>query len=223
MIAAGREPVAVSFLDAPPTNVQKFDGSEPSGCSFWRLAAAGRTFYTVPENHFNGAVGAYTHNIALSPEREKETEQALQMMFDLGYLQPQEVPQIPRLPKPPQAILYSPLGDAASLPDVVLFAMKPAAAMLLQEAANRAGIGLGVPALGRPTCMALPAALQHGAITSLGCIGNRVYTGLADDEFYVVVRGLGLLGIADALATIASANAALRDYAQDRRFLLSTV
>jgi len=27
---------------------------------------------------------AYTHNIALSPEREKETEQTLKMMFDLG-------------------------------------------------------------------------------------------------------------------------------------------
>jgi NADPH:quinone reductase-like Zn-dependent oxidoreductase len=41
------------------------------------LAADGGVFYTVPENHFNCAVGAYTHNIALSPERENETEQTL--------------------------------------------------------------------------------------------------------------------------------------------------
>lgn len=78
----GRRAVAVTFLDAAPENVKKFEGTEPSRCSFWRLAAAGRTFYTVPENHFNYAVGAYTHNIALSPEREKETEQTLKMMFD---------------------------------------------------------------------------------------------------------------------------------------------
>lgn len=223
VIAAGRPPVAVTFLDAPPAGVQKFDGSEPSGCSFWRLAAAGRTFYTVPENHFNCAVGAYTHNIALSPERETETEQTLKMMSDFGYVQPQEVPQIPRLPKAPKAILYSSLAEAASVPDVVLFAAKPAGAMLLNEAAQRAGVGVGAPALGRPTCMALPAALQHGAITSLGCIGNRVYTGLGNDELYVVIRGSDLLRVADALATITTANAALLAYAQDRRSQLSTV
>ena len=156
----------------------------------------------MPENHFNCAVGAYTHNIALSPEREKETEQTLKMMFDLGYVKPEEVPQIPRLAKTPKAILYSPLGEATSEPDVVLFAVKPAGAMLLQEAANRAGVGTGAPALGRPTCMALPASLQHGTITSLGCIGNRVYTGLGEDEMYVVLRGKDLPAVAEALKTI---------------------
>ena len=54
----GRRPVAVAFLDATPDGVSRFDGTEPSGCSFWRLAAAGKIFYTVPENHFNCAVGA---------------------------------------------------------------------------------------------------------------------------------------------------------------------
>jgi uncharacterized protein (DUF169 family) len=203
--------------------VAKFEGTEPSGCSFWRLAAEGRTFYTVPENHFNCAVGAYTHNIALSPEREKETEQTLKMMFDLGYVKPEEVPQIPRLAKTPKAILYSPLGEASATPDVVLFACKPAGAMLLQEAANRAGVGTGAPALGRPTCMALPASLQHGMITSLGCIGNRVYTGLAEEEMYVVVQGKDLAAIAEALKTIESANAALLDYATGRRKELAIV
>jgi uncharacterized protein (DUF169 family) len=218
---AGRRPVAVTFLDEAPTNAKKFEGTEPSGCSFWRVAAEGRTFYTVPENHFNCAVGAYTHNIALSPEREKETEQTLKMMFDLGYVKPEEVPQIPRLAKGPKAILYAPLGDAPAQPDVVLFAVKPAGAMLLQEAANRAGVGTGAPALGRPTCMALPASLQHGAITSLGCIGSRVYTGLGEDEMYVVLRGKDLPAVVEALKTIGNANAALEDYAKERRKQLS--
>lgn len=220
---AARRPVAVTFLDQPPAHVHKFEGTEPSSCSFWRLAAEGRTFYTVPDNHFNCAVGAYTHNIALSPEREKETEQTLKLMFDLGYVTPEEVPQIPRLAKPPKAILYSPLGDATAVPDVVLFAAKPAGVMLLQEAANRAGVGSGSPALGRPTCMALPASLQHGAITSLGCIGNRVYTGLSEDELYFVLRGKDLTAVAEALKTIGSANVALHDYAKGRREQLSTL
>jgi uncharacterized protein (DUF169 family) len=222
VVKTDRRPVTVTFLDAPPANVVKFEGSEPSGCSFWRLAAQGRTFYTVPENHFNCAVGAYTHNIALSPEREQETEQTLKMMFDLGYVKPEEVPQIPRLTKAPATILYAPLGDATAPPDVVLFAAKPAAAMLLQEAAGRAGVGSGTPALGRPTCMALPASLQHGTITSLGCMGNRVYTGLGEDELYVVLRGKDIASVVEALKTIGNANAALKDYAQGRREKIST-
>jgi uncharacterized protein (DUF169 family) len=218
-----RRPVAVAFLDAAPHNLQKFDGTEPSGCSFWRLAADGRVFYTVPENHFNCAVGAYTHNIALSPERANETEQTLKMLFDLGYVKPEEVPQIPRLPKAPAAIVYAPLGDAPVSPDVVLFACKPSAAMLLNEAANRAGVASGAPALGRPTCMALPASLQHGAILSLGCMGNRIYTGLGEDEMYFVLRGKDLAAIADALGVIANANQALKDYASGRRSTLATI
>jgi uncharacterized protein (DUF169 family) len=144
-------------------------------------------------------------------------------MFDLGYVKPEEVPQIPRLAKAPKAILYSPLGEATAVPDVVLFAAKPAGAMLLQEAANRAGVGSGAPALGRPTCMALPASLQHGTITSLGCIGNRVYTGLGEDEMYIVLRGKDVPAVAEALKTIGSANAALHAYAKGRREQLSTL
>ena len=64
-----RRPVAVTFLDLPPEGVPKFTGAEPAGCSFWRLAAEGRTFYTVPSDHFNCAVGSYTHNFDLPPER----------------------------------------------------------------------------------------------------------------------------------------------------------
>lgn len=219
---SGRRPVAVTFLEAEPVNVQKFEGSEPSSCSFWRLAADGRGFYTLPENHFNCAVGAYTHNIPLSADREKETEQTLRMMFELGYVTP-EVPQIPRLAREPRAILYAPLGEARATPDVVLVVCKPAGAMLLQEAAGRAGVGTGMPTLGRPTCMALPAALQHGTITSLGCIGNRVYTGLGEEEMYVVMRGKDLAAVAEALKTIGSANAALEDYAKGRRQRFSTI
>jgi uncharacterized protein (DUF169 family) len=222
-VKLAKRPVAVAFLDAAPAGVEKFHGTEPSGCSFWRLAAEGRVFYTVPENHFNCAVGAYTHNIALSPEREKETEQTLKMMFELGYVKPEEVPQIPRLSKAPAAIVYAPLGGAPVEPDAVLFACKPYAAMLLNEATNRAGVASGAPALGRPTCMALPASLQHGAILSLGCMGNRVYTGLGEDEMYFVLRGNDLSAVADALDTVTSANAALNEYASGRRQQLATI
>jgi len=99
---------------------------------------------------------------------------------------------------------------------------QPRSAMLMNEAANRAGVASGAPALGRPTCMALPVSLQHGAIFSLGCTGNRVYTGLGEDQMYFVVRGQDLEAVADALQVVSSANTALNDYASGRRQTLST-
>jgi uncharacterized protein (DUF169 family) len=217
-----RRPVAVTFLDAPPSGVEKFSGTEPSGCSFWRLAEAGRTFYTVPSDHFNCAVGSYTLNIELSPDRVNETSETLGLMFRVGYIRPQDVSQIPRLKAQPAFVLYSSLGDSPVMPSVVLFACTPMSAMLLQEAAGRAGKAAAVPALGRPTCMALPAALAYGTVASLGCVGNRTYTGLTDGELYVAVRGEDLAEVADALDVIASANAELASYAQRRREALAT-
>jgi uncharacterized protein (DUF169 family) len=222
-LSMGRRPVAISFLDAAPSGVAKFSGTEPAGCSFWRLAAAGSTFYTVPADHFNCAVGAYTHNIQLPPDRVQETEATLGLMFNLGYVRPEEVPGIPRLAKEPAAIVFAPLGDAPMPPSVVLFTCKPSASMLLNEASIRAGAASALPLLGRPSCMALPAALAHGTATSLGCIGNRVYTGLGEDEIYVVVPGAKLEAVADQLGVITAANAALEEYARGRQASLSTI
>src|ERR1700745_3350574 len=161
-----KRPGAVRFLDAPPSGVPKFEGAQPSGCSFWRIAAAGKTFYTVPSDHYNCAVGSHTHSIPLPPERAKELEQTLSFMADIGYIKMEEVPGIPQLAKMPGTVVYSPLGETPVDPDVVIFAGLAAQIMLLQEAVLRAGRTAQFPMLGRPTCMALPAALAKGGVTS---------------------------------------------------------
>lgn len=217
-----RRPVAVAFRDTPPAGVKQFTGSEPSGCSFWRLAMEGRAFYTVPADHYNCPVGSHTHNIPLPAERADELPQVLQIMTGLGYLSMSEVPGIPRLSKTPGAVVYAPLGDTPVDPDVVLFIGPPGRIMLLQEAAIRAGVATQVPLLGRPTCMALPAALGGGAVASTGCIGNRVYTGAGDDELYVAVAGKDIARVAAEAATIAAANTTLADYHRGRRTSLAT-
>ena len=43
-----RRPVAVKFQKTPPARVPNFTGTEPSGCSFWRLAASGRCDKRAP-------------------------------------------------------------------------------------------------------------------------------------------------------------------------------
>ena len=215
--------MAVKFQDAAPSGIEKFPGTEPSGCSFWRLAAAGHTFYTVPGDHYNCPIGSYTHNISLPPERAQELEQTLRLMVQIGYVKMEEVPGIPRLPKTPGAIIYSPLGDAPVTPDVILFAGPAAKIMVLNEAAHRAGAAAQIPMLGRPTCMGLPAAMAHGTIVSAGCIGNRVYTDLGDGELYAIVRETDLERVADELETVVEANAQLAQYHRSRRETLASV
>ena len=217
-----QRPVAVAFRKAPPAGVAKFTGTEPSGCSFWRVAAGGRTFYTVPSDHYNCAVGSHTHRIPLPPDRAQELDQTLGFMTGLGYLRMEEVPGIPRLAETPEAVIYAPLGDTPVDPDVVLISGRPAPLMRLLESALRAGIPTQVPVLGRPTCMALPAALERGAVASMGCIGNRVYTDLGDDELYVAVPGRDLAKLAHETETVAAANAALSDYHRERRQALAS-
>jgi uncharacterized protein (DUF169 family) len=199
------------MLDDPPAGVARLQGTQPSGCSFWKLAADGAAFYTEPEQHYNCPVGSYTHNIPLPVDREQELPQVLDMMTSLGYLKMEEVPGIPRLPRTPAVIAYAPLGDTSVDPDVVIIAGRPGGLMLLHEAASRAGISVQ-PLFGRPTCMAIPAAMTGSLASSLGCVGNRVYTDLPDDEFYSVVSGHDLPAIVAGLATIASANAALATF-----------
>ena len=216
-----RRPVAVAFLDAPPAGVPRLPGAQPSGCTFWSLAAQGRTFYTAPEDHYNCPIGSYTHHIPLPKDREHELSDTLSLMTDLGYLRMAEVPAVPRLAKTPAATLYSPLGNTPVAPDAVIVAGTPGGLMLLHEAATRTGVTF-TSLLGRPTCMAIPAAVSSGMASSLGCVGNRIYTALGDEEFYSVVRPDKLEAIASEMATIIAANVMLTQYHRERRSTIAT-
>ena len=220
-------PVAVAFRAAPPDGVKRFAGQAPSGCSFWKYAAdlpSGKSaFATVASDHHNCPIGAYTHRIDLPKERANELSDTLGLMAKIGYLKMEEVPGIPRLAATPGAVVYSRLEDAPLPPDVVVFAMKPGAAMLLGEAAIAAGVAGSAGPLARPTCMSLPMAIAQGATQSLGCVGNRIYTGLDDGHLYGVVRGSDLEALARVLETVSSSNAALTEHHRGRKTSLTVV
>jgi uncharacterized protein (DUF169 family) len=215
----GRPPVAVTFCDAEPTNVRKFEGQVPSGCTFWRLAEGREPFYTVPADHYHCPIGCYTHNIDLPKERGSDLTDVLGFMAGIGYIAMEEVAQIPHWSKRPAAIVYARLAEAPLPPDVVIVAGNARAAMLLTEASVAAGASAGIT-LPRPTCMAIPAAHAKGMTLSLACIGNRVYTDLRDDEIYGMIRRADLQGVVAALARIASANEQLATYHQERKLKL---
>ena len=149
----------------------------------------GRSFYTEPADHYNCAVGAYTHSIPLPAERGSQLEDTVKFMVLKEYLRMEEVPGIPTLEKTPAYISYAPVDEASFQHDLVLIAAKPSAAMLIYETAVRSGAGATLTnALGRPACAVVPLTAKTGFATlSLGCMGNRTFTGLPDEELYVCI------------------------------------
>jgi uncharacterized protein (DUF169 family) len=175
------------------------------------------TFYTEASDHYNCPIGGYTLGVEMPPAQMEELQNVVGTMIGLGYIRSEEVPNIPRRKDGFGVAVYAPLRDADE-PDVVLVRGNPRQMMLLEEAAQAAGIGSQGGIMGRPTCAALPAAMQSGrGVASLGCIGNRVYTNLPDDELYYALPGQRVAAVVDRLAGIINANRELEKYHLARR------
>lgn len=210
-------PVAVAFLPSPPEGLPRVERPAVSGCSYWKLAAEGRGFYTTGADHLGCPVGAFTHGAQLTPEKEQELNSLIQTMGQLQYIKLEEVPAIPHRTEPLMVAAYAPLESAPFAPDTVIFRGNARQMMILSEAARAAGVFESSAALGRPTCAMIPHAMATGgSAASLGCIGNRVYTGLADDEFYLAVPGGKVNAMLEKLGPIADANTALEQFHRER-------
>src|SRR5262249_53531812 len=120
-----------------------------------------------------------------------------------------------------EVVAYAPLGQTAFDPDVVIFRGTARQIMLLSEAARAAGIFDG-STMGRPACAMIPHARSTVAgVASVACIGNRVYTGLGDNELYFTVAGSRVGHLLDQLASILAANAQLEAFHRQRAAALS--
>lgn len=208
-------PVAVGFLDSRPDDLSRWDrGAVPAGCVFWRQAMEGRSFYTEPRDHWNCAVGSHTHGIPLPVELGPVLEDTVGFMVESGYIEMREIAGIPTLSTAPQFIAYAPVDDAPFRPDLVLLAARPAAAMLIYEAAIRSGAASAfTPSLGRPACAILPfAKSRDSAAASFGCKGNRTFTGLSDSELYFCIPGGKWEDFTSALGVLLEANEKLEQH-----------
>jgi uncharacterized protein (DUF169 family) len=215
-LGLSRPPIAIGFSNDAPASLEAWSGGPvAAGCVFWSEAMKGRAFYTVQSDHYNCAVGAYTHAITIPAGRGAVLNEALndtiEFMVGSGYLQMAEVPGIPVLPQTPWFVAYAPVDEAKFPADVVLIAAKPASAMLIYEAALRAGAGDALTqTLGRPGCAVLPLAMKSDmAALSFGCKGNRTFTGLPDEELYIAIPGAKWDSVVKAAEEIVAANAVM--------------
>jgi len=210
-------PVAIAFRESAPANMPRIESPAPAGCGYWRLAAEGRVFYTEASDHYTCPVGAHTHGVELPADVAQELNGLVQTMVQMQYIKMEEIPTIPRRQRPFRMALYARLAEASFDPDVVLIRGTAKQLMLVAEAAQAAGIVSGGATMGRPTCAILPESLQSGLATaSFGCIGNRVYTGLGDDEGYYAIPGANVPEVVSKLATIVEANRQLHHFHKDR-------
>ena len=222
LLGVASAPVGISFRASAPAGIARVARSGPAGCAYWKLAGEGQVFYTEAADHYNCPVGSYTHGVDLPAERAAELQQVLGTMVTLQYIAMEEVPAMPRLTEPFGIAVYAPLAAMPVEPDVVIVRGNARQIMLVAEAARAAGIGHDGAAMGRPACAMIPQAMSAArGNTSLGCIGNRVYTGLGDAELYFTIPGARLPDVVAKLETIARANRELEQYHRNRQAALA--
>jgi uncharacterized protein (DUF169 family) len=215
-----RTPIKVGFFAEPPPRVPQWTGGPaPAGCFFWARAMEGKTFYTVPSDHYNCAIGSYTHKIGLPADRAGELEATIGFMVETRYLDPAEIPGIPTLESPPGAIAYAPAGSAAFKGDVILLGATPAQSTLIYEAALKAGAAqIMNAAFSRPSCAILPVSAKEEVLAlSFGCKGNRTFTGLPDEEMYISLPASKWDEITDRLLEVHRSNLTMGTYYQAHR------
>ncbi len=209
--------VAIRFQQTAPEGMRRISETEVAGCRYWKLAAEGESFYTESADHYGCPVGSHTHGIDLPEQVAEELGGVIGTMVELEYVAMEEIPLIPQLAGDFGVALYAPLAEAEFEPDVVLLTGTARQIMLLAEAATAAGVASDGSMVGRPTCAAIPAVIEsQSTATNLGCIGNRVYTELEDEEFYFVIAGSKLDHVREKLVTMMEANRSLEEYHQAR-------
>lgn len=212
-----QSPVAISFSDTLPSGVPAHSGRVAAGCRFWEDGAAA-AFATTAKDHSSCAIGVYTHNLEPSAEQQTDLMDALKVLGDLGYVRPEDLPQIPVLPSEPKYVVYSPLARAATVPDVVLLFVSANQTLILSEATQQVENQMA-PAMGRPACAVIPQVMNTGrAALSLGCCGARAYLNvLQDDVAIFAIPGVKLADYTERIEVLSKANAVLAKFHQLRR------
>ena len=208
--------VGIAFHDSPPDGVPHA-AAGPASCSYWKRAADGDVFWTDAGDHQGCPIGAHTHGVQMSEAKRQELMGLVGSMVELGYVRMDEVQSIQQRKAPLLVAVYAPLAKMPCPPDLVLVRGTTAQMMVVVEAAQAAGVAAEAPAMGRPTCAALPQALDsRRPAVSLGCTGNRVYTGLAEGEGYVAIPAAALQAVSSRLEPLARANAELEKFHRAR-------
>jgi len=214
-----RPPVAMAFVEQPPSGLAASTTAAPSACTFWRRAET-EIFYAAAAEHYECPIGAMTMGFELPPKEAPKAQQLVGTMIELGYFGADEVAHLPSVQKPHVGIVYGPLARFPLAPDAVVVQATPRQAMLLAEASGDAALREtpSLAAMGRPACAVVARSVNEAAATlSLGCIGARTYVELPDDRALLVLPAECLERTAERLPGLTSANDVLAGYHAEKK------
>lgn len=219
------EPIGIAFLSpGEESPAPDFDegraapneagrtGSVPAGCVFWMKALEG-PFSTAAADHANCSVGSYTHGfLTLAEAAAKDDVSAI---LEAGWVDRASMAGLPHVGEKPARIVYGPLSDMPTAPDVVLLRISGLALMTLKDA---------IPTLrieGKPQCHIIAIARQSGApAASVGCALSRARTGMKAEEMTCALPAARLREIVADLEAAAGLDRTMARYASAdaRRF-----
>jgi uncharacterized protein (DUF169 family) len=213
----GAAPIAITFAPEPPSGVEPYGapmpaptddgrtGRVPAGCVFW-MRAADATFSTVAEDHANCSVGTATHGFKSFADVAGNADIAT--LLEAGWVTMEMVPEIPVVTTRPGAVVYGPLADSPTDPDVVLLRINGKQLMVLSDALP------GLRIEGKPQCHIVAVAKEQGDVAvSVGCALSRARTGMPATEMTCAIPGARFEEVVGAITRTASADTTVARYA----------
>lgn len=208
-------PLAITF-HAQPSGVDRFQsnmpspaddgrtGAVPAGCVFW-MHATDSTFSTVAQDHRNCSVGSVTHGfLGLMDVMENGDVGAL---LESGWVTPEAAMALPVVQEQPQEVVYGPLAESPTEPDVVMIRVTGRQLMVLHDAFPNLRIE------GKPQCHIIAIAKAGEMAASVGCQLSRVRTQMPNAEMTCAIPADQLSHLLERLTITAQADQAVAQYA----------
>ena len=85
LLDLSRQPVAITFSETAPEGVPHVASVAPSGCTYWKHAAEGASFYTEAADHYGCPIGAHTHGVDMPEEQAEQLQGVIGTMVELPF------------------------------------------------------------------------------------------------------------------------------------------
>lgn len=207
-------PIALTFVNEAPENINTLETDVPSWCSLW-CKAESEVFFAPNEKHYNCPVGAMVMGIELPDHVKDELNTVVNLMCNSNYIDPDEPDKIPSYGKMCSGMVYGPLKDIPVEPHVVLIWLNSKQAMFLSEAMGTCKWTKDIKAmaLGRPACSSIPLSIAESSnMLSFGCIGMRTYTEISDENILTVLSYGEIYSLLGNIKVMEKANQQLQKY-----------
>jgi uncharacterized protein (DUF169 family) len=170
------------------------------------MRATEQAFVTIPADHANCSVGSYTHGLKSMEEIAGNADIAALVAAE--WVSPADFPKVASVKSKSNYIVYGPLRDMTSDPNVVFIRLNGKQLMMLHDAWP------GARMEGKPQCHIIPIAKEEGEVAvSVGCMLSRVRTGMSNNDISCAIPWAVLPDLIDKLRGAVTADERVAQYA----------